>query len=62
MKDKDGNNVEMKGSPDGSPDNLFDGLDDTFVELENGNALSLMLEMQIKLLGGLLIVTMGNNE
>ena len=52
MKDKDGNNVEMKGSPDGSPDNLFDGLDDTFVELENGNALSLILEMQIKLLGG----------
>ena len=52
MKDKDGNNVEMKGSPDGSPDNLFDGLDDTFVELENGNALSLILKMQIKLLGG----------
>ena len=52
MKDKDGNNVEIKGSPDGSSDNLFDGLDDTFVELENGNALSLILEMQIKLLGG----------
>ena len=59
MKDKDGNNVEMKGSPDGSPDNLFDGLDDTFVELENGNALSLILDMQIKLLGGFLKVTIG---
>ena len=59
MKDKDGNNVEMKGSPDWSPDSLFDGLDDTFVELENGNALSLILEMQIKLLGGFLKVTIG---
>ena len=59
MKDKDGNNVDIKGSPDGSSDNLFDGLDDTFVELKNGNALSLMLEMQIKLLGGFLKVTIG---
>lgn len=47
MKDKDGNDVEMNGSLD----NLFDGSADTFLELENGNALALLLEMQIKLLG-----------
>ena len=52
MKDKDGNDVEIIGSLD----NVFDGSDDTFLELDNGNVLSLLLEMQIKLLGGVEIL------
>ena len=47
MKDKDGNEVQMKGSIN----NLFDGRDDTYLEIANGMALELKLEEQVKLMG-----------
>ena len=46
MKDKDGNEIAMKGSIN----NLFDGMDDTFVEIANGMGLELTLEDQVKLM------------
>ena len=58
MKDKDGNEVEMKGSIN----NLFDGMDDTFVEIANGMGLELTLEDQIKLYGLIIKMKQGVSE
>ena len=46
IKDQHGNNIDI----DQSRDNLFDGNEDTFLELENEETLSLSLKTQIKLL------------
>ena len=58
MKDKDGNEVEMKGSIN----NLFDGMDDTFVEIANGMGLELTLENQVKLMGLIIKMKQGVTE
>ena len=58
MKDKDGNEVEMNGSLD----NVFDGRDDTFLEIVNGMALKLTLEEQIKLMGLIIKMKQGLNS
>ena len=58
MKDKDGNEVEMKGSIN----NLFDGMDDTFVEIANGMGLELTLEDQVKLMGLIIKMKQGVTE
>ena len=58
MKDKDGNEVELKGSID----NLFDGMEDTFVEIANGLGLELTLENQIKLMGLVIKMKQGVTE
>ena len=58
MKDKDGNEVEMKGSIN----NLFDGMDDTFVEIANGMGLELTLESQVKLMGLIIKMKQGVTE
>ena len=58
MKDKDGNEIEMNGSLD----NVFDGRDDTFLEIVNGMALKLTLEEQIKLMGLIIKMKQGLNS
>ena len=58
MTDKDGNEVEMNGSLN----NLFDGRDDTFLEIVNGMALKLTLEEQIKLMGLIIKMKQGLNS
>ena len=58
MTDKDGNEVEMNGSLN----NLFDGKDDTFLEVMNGMALKLTMEEQIKLMGLIIKMKQGLNS
>ena len=58
MSDKDGNEIEMNGSLN----NVFDGRDDTFLEIMNGMALKLSLEEQIKLMGLIIKMKQGLNS
>ena len=58
MTDKDGNEIEMNGSLN----NVFDGRDDTFLEIMNGMALKLSLEEQIKLMGLIIKMKQGLNS
>ena len=41
MRDENGNEVEMNGSVE----NLFDNVADTLLQLDNGNSLSLVLQV-----------------